>query len=147
MQRRSRTDRSPAWPGIDSTDSSADRPPLTGLKRINIRWKAQGLRFSRPEALESRNGFSTDGHDRPLVLVRLLSQAQLRRGPNRRENTLLSCAQSDHDSRGYSATEYQHSCSKLAESGSIILTAHSGPRWSGVVEGQKSTTRSHNLAS
>jgi hypothetical protein len=38
-------------------DSSADRPPLTGLQRINIRWKAQGLRFSRPEALESRNGF------------------------------------------------------------------------------------------
>jgi hypothetical protein len=55
----------PAWPGIDSTDSSADRPPLTGLQRINIRWKAQGLR-----------------------------------------------------------SEYQQSCSKLAESGSIILSTH-----------------------
>ena len=45
VQRRSRADRSPAWTGIDSTDSSAGRPPLTGLQRINIRWKAQGLRF------------------------------------------------------------------------------------------------------
>jgi hypothetical protein len=42
----------PAWPGIDSTDSSAGRPPLTGLQRINIRWKAQGLRFSRIDYLE-----------------------------------------------------------------------------------------------
>jgi hypothetical protein len=56
VQRRSQSDRSPAWPGIDSTDSSADRPPVTGPQRINIRWKAQGLRFPRPEAQESRNG-------------------------------------------------------------------------------------------
>ena len=27
----------------------ADRPPLTGLQRINTRWKMQGLQFSRPE--------------------------------------------------------------------------------------------------
>ena len=36
----------------------------------------------------------------------------------------LSFPQSDHDLRGDSATGYQQSCSKLAESGSIILTAH-----------------------
>ena len=69
VQRRSQTDRSPAWPGIESTDSSADRPPLTGPQHINIRWKAQGLRFPRPEAQESRNGSSTDGHDRSLVFL------------------------------------------------------------------------------
>src|SRR5271166_5562121 len=69
VQRRSQTDRSPAWPGIDSTDSSADRPPLTGPQHINIRWKAQGLRFPRPEAQGSRNGSSTDGHDRSLVFL------------------------------------------------------------------------------
>ena len=40
--------------------------------------------------------------------------------------TLLSCPQSDHDLRGDSATGYQQSCSKLAESESIILTAHTG---------------------
>src|SRR5208283_1451381 len=38
--------------------------------------------------------------------------------------TLLSCPQSDHDLRGDSATGYQQSCSKPAESESIILTAH-----------------------
>ena len=69
VQRRSQTDRSPAWPGIESTDSSADRPPLTGPQHINIRWKAQGLRFPRPEAQESRNGSSTNGHDRSLVFL------------------------------------------------------------------------------
>ena len=69
VQRRSQTDRSPAWPGIESTDSSADRPPLTGPQHINIRWKAQGLRFPRPEAQVSRNGSSTDGHDRSLVFL------------------------------------------------------------------------------
>jgi len=127
VQRCSRIDRSPAWSGIDSMDSSADRPPLTGLQCINIRWKAQGLRFSRPEALESRNGFYTDGHDRPLVLLRSLSQGQLRRCPSSRDNTLLSCPESDHDLRGDSAAEYEQSCSKLAESGSIILTTHSPP--------------------
>ena len=127
VQRRSQTDRSPAWPGIDSTDSSADRPPLTGPQHINIRWKAQGLRFPRPEAQESRNGSSTDGHDRSLVFLSpfgLLSQGQLRWSPSSRDSTLLSCPQSDHDLRGDSATEYQQSRSKLAESGSIILTAH-----------------------
>jgi len=69
VQRRSQTDRSPDWPGIDSTDSSADRPPLTGPQHINIRWKEQGLRFRRPEAQESRNGSSTDGHDRSVVFL------------------------------------------------------------------------------
>ena len=105
--------------------SSADRPPLTGLQRINIRWKAHGLRFSRPEVQESRNGSYTDGHDRPLVFLRSLSQGQLRRCPSSRDNMLLSCPQSDHDLRGDSATEYQQSCTKLAEAGSIILTTHS----------------------
>src|SRR4051794_4511210 len=42
------------------------------------------------------------------------------------QGALLSCPESDHDLRGDSATEYQQSCSKLAESGSIILIAHSG---------------------
>src|SRR5271157_5708563 len=69
VQRRSQTDRSPAWPGIGATDSSADWPPLTGPQRINIRWKAQGLRFPRPEAQESRNGSSTEGRDRSLVFL------------------------------------------------------------------------------
>ena len=41
MQQRSRTPRSPAWPGIDSTNSSADRLPLSGTQRVNIRWKAR----------------------------------------------------------------------------------------------------------
>jgi hypothetical protein len=56
LQMRSRTGRSRAWPGIDSTDPSADRLPLTGAERINIRWKAHGLRLPRLEAQESRNG-------------------------------------------------------------------------------------------
>ncbi len=51
----SRTDRSPAWPGIDSTDSSADGTSLTGPQRTNIRWKARGLRLPRPEAQDSPN--------------------------------------------------------------------------------------------
>ncbi len=59
-----------------------------------------------------------------MVFLRSLSQGQLRRCPSSRDNTLLSCPQSDHDLRGDSATEYQQSCSKLAESGSIILTTH-----------------------
>ena len=41
----SQTDRSPAWPGIESTDSSADRPPLTGPQHINIRWKRKDCDF------------------------------------------------------------------------------------------------------
>ncbi len=63
--------------------------------------------------------------DRWFFSLRLLSQGQLRWSPSSRDSTLLSCPQSDHDLRGDSATEYQQSCSKLAESGSIILTAHS----------------------
>jgi hypothetical protein len=51
MQWRSRTDRRLAWLGIDSSDSSADRPPLTGPQRITIRRKAQ----------ESRDKTWTDG--------------------------------------------------------------------------------------
>ena len=58
------------------------------------------------------------------------------------DNTLLSCPQSDHDLRGDSATEYQQSCSKLAESGSIILTAHTGPGRPCTAEGRTRTTRS-----
>jgi hypothetical protein len=65
--------------------------------------------------------------DRWFFSLRLLSQGQLRWSPSSRDNTLLSCPQSDHDLRGDSATEYQLSCSKLAESGSIILTAHTRP--------------------
>src|SRR5271157_6184794 len=91
VQRRSQTDRSPAWPRIESTDSSADRPPLTGPQHINIRWKAQGLRFPRPEAQGSRNGSSTDGHDRSLVFLSpfaisrptpLVPEQQRRMGPS-----------------------------------------------------------------
>ena len=62
--------------------------------------------------------------DRWFFSLRLLSQGQLRSSPSSRDNTLLSCPQSDHDLRVDSATEDQQSCSKLAESGSIILTAH-----------------------
>jgi hypothetical protein len=60
---------------------------------------------------------------------RSLSQGHLRRGRNSRANTLLSCPQSDHDLRDDSAIEYQQRCSKLAESGSIILTTHSTGMW------------------
>ena len=70
----SRTDRCPAWPGIDSTDSSAARPPFTGLQRINIRWKVQGLRFARPE----RAGVAQrilGGHAKCLWCRRLACQA------------------------------------------------------------------------
>ena len=38
-------------------------PRLTGLQRINIHWKAQGSRFSRPEAL----GCATDS--RQMVTI------------------------------------------------------------------------------
>ena len=86
--------------------------------------EGERIAFFETKALDSRNGFSTDGHDRPLVFLRSLSQGQLRRCPSSRDNTLLSFPQSDHDLRGDSATEYQQSCSKLAKSGSIILTTH-----------------------
>jgi hypothetical protein len=45
----------PLGPESIQLDSSEDRPPLTGLQRINIRWKGKDC-FSRPEAQESRNG-------------------------------------------------------------------------------------------
>jgi hypothetical protein len=74
VQRRNRPDRNSAWPGIGSTDSSADRLPLSGSQRINIRWKAQSLRFPRPKAQEAASGFWTNDHNRALFLVRLLLQ-------------------------------------------------------------------------
>jgi hypothetical protein len=74
VQRRNRTDRNPAWPGIGSTDSSADRLPLSGSQRINLRWKAQSLRFPRPKAQEAARSFWTSAYRRALVFVRLLSQ-------------------------------------------------------------------------
>jgi hypothetical protein len=67
----------PAWPGIGSTDSSADRLPLSGSQRINIRWKAQSLRFPTPKAQEADSSFWTSAHHRALVFVRLLSQPRL----------------------------------------------------------------------
>jgi hypothetical protein len=69
---RNRTERNPAWPGIGSTDSSADRLPLSGSQRINIRWKAQSLRFPRPKAQGAASSFWTSAHRRALVFVRLL---------------------------------------------------------------------------
>jgi hypothetical protein len=74
---RNRADRNPAWPGIGSTDSSADRLPFSGSQRINIRWKAQSLRFPRPKAQEEVASLCTGDHRGPLVFVRLLSQGQL----------------------------------------------------------------------
>jgi hypothetical protein len=56
------------------------------------------------------------------------AKGQLRQCPSSRDNTLLSRPQFDHDLRGDSATEYLQSCSTLAESGSIILTAHTAGR-------------------
>jgi len=68
-----------------------------------------------------------DRWSRSTVGFSPFAKAQLRRCPSSRDNTLLSCPQSDHDLRCGSATGYQRSCSKLAESGSIILTAHLRP--------------------
>ena len=44
------------WLDIKVGSTSGNEQSLSGRQRINIRWKAQGLRFSRPEARESRNG-------------------------------------------------------------------------------------------
>jgi hypothetical protein len=79
VQRRNRADRNPAWPGIGSTDSSADMLPLSGSQRIDIRWKAQSLRFLRPKAQEAASSFWTSAHRRALVFVRLLSQPHVLR--------------------------------------------------------------------
>ena len=74
VQSRNRPDRNSTWPGIGSTDSTADRLPLSGSQRINIRWKAETLRFPRPKTQEPASGFWTNDHNRALFLVQLLSQ-------------------------------------------------------------------------
>jgi hypothetical protein len=35
-------------------NSTVGKPPFRGVRRINIGWKAQGLRLSRPKAQELR---------------------------------------------------------------------------------------------
>jgi hypothetical protein len=109
-------------PSGDSSGSRARpaRRSVGGRPRMRLFCRI----FPRPDALESRNGTWRDGCGRPLVFLRSVSQGQLRCCPGNRDNMLLSCPQSDHDLRGDSTTEYQQSCSKLAESGSIILTTH-----------------------
>ena len=56
------------------TNSSTNRPPLSGSRRISIGWKADALRFPRPKAQEAVGSSWTGDHRRPLVFVRLLSQ-------------------------------------------------------------------------
>ena len=124
VQRGSRTDRSPAWRGIDSTDSPEARLPLTGLQRINIRWTGQGLRFR-----DQREGVAQQFLDRWSRSTVCFSPFAIPRPTppvSEQQRQFASVVpQSDHDPRGDSATEYQRSCSKLAESGSITLTTHS----------------------
>jgi hypothetical protein len=50
LQKRSPADGSLLGLSVNSTNSSADKPPSPGARRINIGWKTQGVRFPRPEA-------------------------------------------------------------------------------------------------
>ena len=101
---------------------------LAALNASTYTGKRRDCAIRDQRAQESRKGFCTDGADRPLDFVCLLSHGQLRRCPNSTENTLLAGPKSDHDLRRDSAAEYQQDCSKLGESGSIILNAHTGGR-------------------
>ena len=90
------------------------------------------LHFLRRPGELSRFGPTTptcpeDLGNRSPNCVRSRSQGQLRRCPSSSDNTPLSCPHSDHNLRGDSATEYQRRCSKIAQSGSIILASHNVP--------------------
>src|SRR5271157_6669896 len=125
------------------TNRLGERPWLPRLdrhSRMAYRWSCAALRVTFLSSCARRS-------DTPAHSQTLPDWFGYRASNASSAYALLPFPQSDHDLRGDSATGYQQSCSKLAESGSIILTAHSGPRWSGAVEGQKSTTRWHNLAS
>jgi hypothetical protein len=72
---RSRTEGSSHFPTVNTTKSSAGRPPLGRTGRISIGWKAQSLRIPRPKAQKASNNSWTDDHKKPLVLVWLLMQS------------------------------------------------------------------------
>ena len=56
--------------GFNSTNSSTNRPPLSGSRRISIGWKARSCAF-RDQRRRRRRQVWTGDHRRPLVFVRL----------------------------------------------------------------------------
>jgi len=92
-------------------------PRLDRHGRMAYRWSCAAQRVTFLSSCARRS-------DTPTQYRTLPDQFGCRASNASSAYTFLSFPQSDHDLRGDSATGYQQSCSKLAESGSIILTAH-----------------------
>jgi hypothetical protein len=99
--------------------TSAEKDPCRRLQ-VSNRTVTAGISMmtSKKRAVETGSGFFKKAKSgrQDLNHVGGPSLRQLGRHSSSRDNTLLSCPQSDHDLRGDSGTEYQQSCSRLDKS-------------------------------